>query len=101
MNVPPEIVAPKEDPSVLLLIDEINNAQVVARDEDGDDLVVFWSVPGGVPYTERITKLNDFTVFIAELPRAEVLHGSTITATIIEDRPFPESTDHLFLVEVP
>lgn len=86
---------------MLLLIDEINNAQIVARDEDGDDLVVFWDVPGGIPYTERVTKLDDFTVFIAELPRASVLHGRTITATVIEDRPFPESTGHLFLVEVP
>ncbi len=101
MNAPPEIIAPENNPSTLLLIDTLNTAQIVARDEDDDDLVVFWNVPGNVAYTERVTKLDGFTVFIAELPRVEILDGGTITATIVEDHPFPESQSHSFLVEVP
>ncbi len=94
---------PTENPAILVMIGPVNPAKVVVRDDEGDRVQEFWTVPGFGDNLETYrTDDGVYTTFQLFLPRLEYLHDQTVSVLIVDDDPDdPQSTQVDFTVKVP
>jgi hypothetical protein len=105
VNVPPRIVDPagsRGEEHALELFSNGRVAQVVASDDDSDDLVFLWNVPG-YPDLFVNTSSDEGGLWLSyvSIPYDPDLDGVLVRVVVVDQSPSHNAETVLFRVEVP